>query len=104
VPKLKRSLNLFDATALAIGAIIGAGIFVISGIAAGLAGPAVVLSIIIAGIVSSLTAFSYAKLSFTFPEEGSIYIYAKKTISPFAGFVIVDYGYLKISLQGQLSA
>jgi APA family basic amino acid/polyamine antiporter len=87
MPKLKRSLSLFDATTLALGAIIGAGIFVISGIAAGLAGPAVVLSIIIAGIVSSLTAFSYTKLSFTFPEEGSIYIYAKKTISPFAGFL-----------------
>jgi len=87
MPKLKRSLSLFDATALAIGAIIGAGIFVISGVASGLAGPAVILSIIIAGIVSSLTAFSYAKLSSRFAEEGSIYVYAKKTISPFSGFM-----------------
>jgi len=87
MPKLKRNLNLFDATALAIGAIIGAGIFVISGVAAGLAGPAIVLSIITAGIVSSLTAFSYTKLSSVFPEEGSIYIFAKKAISPFAGFI-----------------
>lgn len=87
MPKLKRSLSLFDATALAIGAIIGAGIFVISGVASGLAGPAVILSIIIAGIVSSLTAFSYAKLSSRFAEEGSIYVYAKKTISPFSGFI-----------------
>ncbi len=55
-PRLKRSLTLFDATALAIGAIVGAGIFVISGVAYGLAGPAVIISIIIAGIVSSFTA------------------------------------------------
>ena len=87
MPKLKRSLNLFDATALAIGAIVVTGIFVISGVAAGLAGPAVILSIIIAGIVSSFTAFSYAKLSSSFPKEGSIYAYAKRTISPFSGFI-----------------
>jgi len=85
--KLERTLNLFDATALAIGAIVGAGIFVISGVASGLAGPAIILSIIIAGIISSFTAFSYIKLSSKFSEEGSIYIYSKKTISPFAGFI-----------------
>lgn len=86
-PRLKRSLTLFDATALAIGAIVGAGIFVISGVASGLAGPAVIISIIIAGIVSSFTAFSYTRLSSRFAEEGSIYVYAKKTISPFSGFI-----------------
>jgi APA family basic amino acid/polyamine antiporter len=73
-PRLKRSLTLFDATALAIGAIVGAGIFVISGVASGLAGPAVIISIIIAGIVSSFTAFSYTRLSSRFAEEGSIYV------------------------------
>jgi APA family basic amino acid/polyamine antiporter len=82
---LKKTLNLFDATALAIGAIIGAGVFVISGVAAGLAGPAIIISIIIAGIVSSFTSYRYARLSSIFPEEGSIYIYAKKTISPLLG-------------------
>ncbi len=71
---MKTTLNLFDATALAIGAMIGAGVFVISGVAAGLAGPAITISIIIAGIVS-FTAYSYARLSSIFPEEGSIYIY-----------------------------
>ena len=86
-PAFKRSLTLFDATALAIGAIVGAGIFVISGVASGLAGPAVSLSIIIAGIVSSFTAFSYTRLASKFPEEGGIYVYARKTISPFSGFI-----------------
>jgi APA family basic amino acid/polyamine antiporter len=84
---LKRSLTLFDATALALGAIVGAGIFVISGVASGLAGPAVVLSIIIAGVVSSFTAFSFVKLSSKFVQEGGPYVYSKYVISNFAGFI-----------------
>lgn len=84
---LKRTLTLFDATALALGAIVGAGIFVISGVASGLAGPAVVLAIIIAGVVSSFTAFSFVKLSSKFVQEGGPYVYSKFVISNFAGFI-----------------
>ena len=61
--ELKRSLSVWGATSIGIGAIIGAGIFVISGVASGFAGPAVILSFIIAGIVSFLTALSSAELS-----------------------------------------
>ena len=57
---LKRTLNLLDATSVGVGAIIGAGIFVVLGLAIGYAGPAVIISIIIAGIVASFTAFSFA--------------------------------------------
>jgi APA family basic amino acid/polyamine antiporter len=85
--ELKRSLGLFDATALALGAIIGAGIFVISGVASGLAGPAVILAIVIAGTVSSFTAFSYVRLSSQFAQEGGPYVFAKQVISNFAGFI-----------------
>ena len=49
--ELKRTLNLFDATSIGIGAIIGAGIFVVLGIAVGSAGPAVIVWMIIAGTV-----------------------------------------------------
>ena len=52
--ELKRTLNLFDATSIGIGAIIGAGIFVVLGIATGYAGPAVIVSMVIAGIVGIL--------------------------------------------------
>jgi APA family basic amino acid/polyamine antiporter len=86
-PKLKKSLTLLDATTLAIGAIVGAGIFVVSGVASGLAGPAVILSIITAGVISAFTAFSYVKLSSAFPQEGGTYVYASKTVSPFLGFI-----------------
>jgi APA family basic amino acid/polyamine antiporter len=68
--ELKRALNLFDATSIGIGAIIGAGIFVVLGIAIGYAGPAIIISIIIAGIVASFTAFSFAELGSAIPKEG----------------------------------
>jgi len=84
---LKRSLGLLDATGLGIGAIIGAGIFVVFGIAAGVAGPGVVLSILVAAGVSSFTAVSYIKLSSTITKTGGPYAYAETAISPRVGFV-----------------
>lgn len=85
---LKRTLNLLDATSIGIGAIIGAGIFVVLGIAVGYAGPSVIFSIIIAGIVASFTAFSFAELGSAIPKEGGAYTYAYELISPFAAFAV----------------
>jgi APA family basic amino acid/polyamine antiporter len=85
---LKRTLNLFDATAIGIGAIIGAGIFVVLGIATGYAGPSVIISMIIAGIVASFTAFSFAELGSAIPREGGAYAFAYELISPFAAFAV----------------
>ena len=85
---LKRTLNLLDATSVGIGAIIGAGIFVVLGIAIGYAGPSIIISIIIAGIVASFTAFSFAELGSAIPKEGGAYQYAFELISPFAGFLV----------------
>jgi len=86
--KLKPSLSLFDATAISIGAIIGGGIFVVTGIAAGLAGSALVVSMLIAALISLLTALSFAELTAWQPKEGSIYEYSYQLISPFAGFLV----------------
>jgi APA family basic amino acid/polyamine antiporter len=86
--ELKRCLNLFDATAVGIGAIIGAGIFVVLGIATGYAGPSVIVSMIIAGIVASFTAFSFAELGSAIPREGGAYAFAHELISPAAAFVV----------------
>ena len=85
---LKRTLNLFDATSVGIGAIIGAGIFVVLGIAIGYAGPSVIISIVVAGIVASFTAFSFAELGSAIPKEGGAYEFAFELISPFAGFLV----------------
>jgi APA family basic amino acid/polyamine antiporter len=57
------------------------------GIAIGYAGPSVIISIIVAGIVASFTAFSFAELGSAIPKEGGAYEFAFELISPFAGFV-----------------
>jgi APA family basic amino acid/polyamine antiporter len=84
---LKRSLSLLDATAISVGAIIGGGIFVVTGIVAGLAGSALVVSMVIAAAIAFFTALSYAELAAWQPVEGSVYEYARQVVSPFSGFL-----------------
>ena len=84
---LKRSLGLFDATSIGIGAIVGAGIFVVTGVAAGLAGPALMLSLVIGAVVAGFSAISFAELSRCIPKEGGGYEFAHELISPAAGFI-----------------
>lgn len=85
--KLARTLGLLDATSIGIGAIMGAGIFAILGLAAGMAGPAIFVSIIISAVAALLTALSYAELSTAIPKEGGVYSFAREAISPMAGFM-----------------
>jgi APA family basic amino acid/polyamine antiporter len=84
---LKRTLGLWSATAISVGAIIGGGIFVVTGIVAGLAGSALVISMVIAGGIALFTALSFAELAAWQPVEGSVYEYARQLISPFSGFL-----------------
>jgi len=85
--KLKRSIGLWSAVAINVGAIVGGGIFVVTGIVAGYAGSALVISMIIAGIIAFITATSFAKLAAWQPVEGSVYEYGRQLISPFSGFL-----------------
>jgi APA family basic amino acid/polyamine antiporter len=85
-PGLKRSLGLFDATAIGLGAIIGAGVFVVIGPAVEVAGSAALLAIIIAGVVALLNALSSAQLAAAYPESGGTYVYGRKVISHSVGF------------------
>ncbi|MDD5340664.1 MAG: amino acid permease [Candidatus ainarchaeum sp.] len=87
MPKMKHVLSLFDAVNVALGAIIGAGIFVIIGIATSLSGPAVFLSVIIAGVVAAFTGVSTAELAKKFPISGGAYTFASRALSPSVGFV-----------------
>jgi len=86
--KLKPTLSLFDSVNIALGSIIGAGIFVIIGAAAAVAGPAVFLSVILAAIVSIFTGLTSAELSRRFPRSGGAYTFAKEAISGSAGFIV----------------
>jgi APA family basic amino acid/polyamine antiporter len=84
---LRHNLSLFDAVSINIGAIIGAGIFVVSGIVAGLAGSAMIISLMLAALVSLFTALTFAELSAKYPKEGGAYEFAHQLISPFTGFI-----------------
>jgi APA family basic amino acid/polyamine antiporter len=82
------SLSLFDAVNISLGSIIGAGIFVILGAAAAVAGPALILSVLIAAVVSLLTGFTAAALSRMYPRSGGVYVFARETLSVFPGFLV----------------
>ena len=84
---LTATLSLFDAVGIGIGSIIGAGIFVVIGIAAVPAGSGLMASIVIAGVVSLFTAMSTTELSSKITVEGGIYEFAAEMISPFVGFL-----------------
>ena len=86
--ELKRTLGVWQAAAVSIGAIIGAGIFVLIGVASGIAGPAVILSFIMAGIASLFTALSATALSSFITESGGSYIYTHHAFGRFWGFVV----------------
>lgn len=82
-----RDLGLFDATMIGIGAMIGAGIFVLTGIAAGEAGPASILAFALNGVVTLLTAFAYAELASAVPRAGGGYSFVRMAFPGAAGFV-----------------
>jgi APA family basic amino acid/polyamine antiporter len=96
--ELKRSLGPWNLVFLGIGCIIGAGIFVRTGNAAALhAGPAVLISYAIAGIICAFAGLCYAELASTLPVSGSAYTYSYATIGEFAAWVmgallLLEYG------------
>jgi amino acid transporter len=84
---LSRDLGLFDVTMIGVGAMIGAGIFVLTGLAAGAAGPALVLAFFLNGIIATLTAMAYAELGSAFPEAGGGYLWVKEALGGTQGFL-----------------
>jgi APA family basic amino acid/polyamine antiporter len=96
--QLKRSLGPWNLVFLGIGCIIGAGIFVRTGNAAALhAGPAVLISYAIAGIICAFAGLCYAELASTLPVSGSAYTYSYATIGEFAAWImgallLLEYG------------
>jgi APA family basic amino acid/polyamine antiporter len=86
---LQRSIGLVQLTAIGIGAIIGAGIFSLAGtVANGVAGPAVSVSFVIAGIASACAALSYAEFGGLIPHAGSAYTYGYAVLGEFTGWLI----------------
>lgn len=86
---LKRCLTGFDLTLLGIGAIVGTGIFVLTGIAAATqAGPAVILSFVIAGFACACAALAYAELASSIGGCGSAYGYSYAAFGELAAWII----------------
>jgi basic amino acid/polyamine antiporter, APA family len=86
---LKRSLGPWALTAMGIGAIIGTGIFVLTGVASATrAGPSLTISFVVAGIVSALAALCYAEVSSKIPISGSAYTYTYATLGEFLAWII----------------
>lgn len=94
---LRRSLGMWQLTMISIGATLGTGIFVVLGEAVPEAGPAVVVSFVIAGLTALFSALSYAELAGTIPVAGSSYSYAYATLGELVAWVcgwclILEYG------------
>src|SRR5579864_7470147 len=86
---LKRSLGPWALTAMGIGAIIGTGIFVLTGVASATrAGPSLTISFVVAGIVSALAALCYAEVSSKVPISGSAYTYTYATMGEFLAWIV----------------
>jgi amino acid transporter/nucleotide-binding universal stress UspA family protein len=85
--QLSREMSLLDATMIGVGAMIGAGIFVLTGIAAGVAGPGLMVAFCLNGIVALLTAMSYAELGSCYHDAGGGYLWVKEGLPKWNGFL-----------------
>jgi APA family basic amino acid/polyamine antiporter len=80
-------LGVFAAIAFAVGNMVGAGVFVLSGLVIATAGPSAVLSYLFCGILVTFSALSYAALASIYPEDGGGYLFARRMLGPIPGFI-----------------
>jgi len=85
--RLSREMRLIDITMIGVGAMIGAGIFVLTGIAAGVAGPGLMVAFLLNGVVAALTAMAYAELGSAFHDAGGGYLWVKHALPNPNGFL-----------------
>jgi basic amino acid/polyamine antiporter, APA family len=113
LPVLRRDLGLLDAIGIGFGAIVGAGIFVVTGVAAGIAGPALLVGLALAAVAATANALSSARLAAEYPVAGGTYEYGYQVLHPWAGFAagwmflaskIAAAGTVAIGLGGYLDA
>ena len=101
---LSRDLGLFAVTMIGVGGMIGAGIFALTGTAAGVAGPAVVLAFLLNGLITLLTAMAYAELGSAFPEAGGGYLWVKEGLGGAQGFLAGWMSWFAHTVAGSLYA
>ncbi|MCK4323016.1 MAG: amino acid permease, partial [Armatimonadetes bacterium] len=84
---LSRDMGLLDITMIGVGGMIGAGIFVLMPIAAGIAGPALIVAFALNGLITLITAASYAELGSAFPGAGGGYLWVREALPGPSGFL-----------------
>ncbi|GAB4361908.1 MAG: amino acid transporter [Deltaproteobacteria bacterium] len=85
--RLSREMSAFSVAMIGVGAMIGAGIFVLTGIAAGVAGPGLIVAFALNGVVTLFTAMSYAELGSCFHSAGGGYLWVKSSLPHPNGFL-----------------
>lgn len=86
--RLKKQLGVLDLLLLGIGCTIGTGIFVLTGVGAGMAGPGLTISFIVAGLACGFAAFAYAELAAMVPVSGSAYTYSYAVLGEAAAWLV----------------
>ncbi len=102
--ELSRSMSEFDITLIGVGAMIGAGIFVLIGIATGEAGPGVMVALVLNGVVTLFTAMVYAELGSAIPEAGGGYLWVKDALGRQQSFLAGWMSWFSHSVAGALYA
>jgi len=85
---LRKSLSTFDLVMLGVGAVVGSGIFILTGTGSLIAGPALSLSFVLAAVACFFSALSYAEFSSSLPVSGSVYTYAYATLGELPAWLI----------------
>ncbi len=98
-PKLKKELKLLDVYCIATGAMISSGLFVLPGLAHALAGPAVVVSYLIAGLLAMTGMLSQAELVSAMPKAGGTYFYVARSMGPVVATIDGLLTWLSVSLK-----
>ena len=84
----RRTIGLFGATSIGVGAIVGGGILALAGVAFAAAGPAAIVAFVLNGVIAYLTVLTFAELSARFPQSGGTYTFAKRVLSVRAAFTL----------------
>jgi amino acid transporter/nucleotide-binding universal stress UspA family protein len=100
---LSRDLGLISIVSISTGAMVGAGIFILPGVAADLAGPAVVLSFIVAGLIALTAALSVSELATAMPASGGAYVFISRSMGPFMGSIAGWGVWISLILKGSFA-
>ncbi len=86
--RLKATLSWYHLVAMGVGAIVGTGIYTLTGIGAGLAGPGVLLSFLLCGVICACAAFCYAEIATMMPAAGGAYTYTYAALGELLAWIV----------------